>query len=176
MNMFKKLICKLFRITTYERKYEECEKKYTELLENYVCLSDVVESYKKDLDQANKEIDKLREICKEPLAKIDEVVNEITAQYEVCAKECQDLIEEQDRMRNKAFAEGRASAYSELGIWRLDAIEHGNRLIMDKDGNVFELLEVEDVKITEEDVKNADEDKALAGEIELDDLVEKNNR
>lgn len=172
MKRFKKFICKLFHIETYEKKYEECEKQCKELKENQVILLNIVDSYKRDIELANNEINRLKEICKEPLAKIDEAVNEISSQYELCANECEELINKQDRLINKAFAEGRAAAYSEMGIWRLDAIEHGNRLVMDRNGNVFELLELEDIECTDDIDPERVSDKDIIGEIDLDDLIE----
>lgn len=70
--------------------------------------------------------------------------------YQDSATRCEAMIEDMEdrlkRMRNKGFAEGRQAAYSEMGIWRLDAIEAGNRLVMDACGDVYELLELQDVK------------------------------
>ena len=54
--------------------------------------------------------------------------------------------EYKDRMEHKWYGIGRQDAYREMGIWRLDALERGNRLVMDACGNVYELLELQDVK------------------------------
>lgn len=171
MNKFKEFICRLFHIKTYEKLVLEYSKKFDQFKENENIMKDVISSYQKELNDAYDEISRLKEICKEPLAKFDEAVNEISAQYELCANECEELVNKQDRLVNKAFAEGRAAAYSEMGIWRLDAIEHGNRLVMDKNGEVFELLELEDIECTDDIDPERVSEKDMNGEIELDDII-----
>ena len=89
--------------------------------------------------------------------------------YQNSAVRCECVIEDMEdklkRMRNKGFAEGRQAAYSEMGIWRLDALEAGNRLVMDQKGDVYELLELQDVK--PEDTGKVEDDGIV-----IDDLVD----
>ena len=89
--------------------------------------------------------------------------------YQNSAVRCECVIEDMEdklkRMRNKGFAEGRQAAYSEMGIWRLDALEAGNRLVMDACGDVYELLELQDVKA--EDTGMVEDDGIV-----IDDLVD----
>lgn len=70
--------------------------------------------------------------------------------YQDSATRCEAMIDDMEsklqRMYSKGLSEGRMAAYSEMGIWRLDAIEAGNRLVMDACGDVYELLELQDVK------------------------------
>ena len=103
--------------------------------------------------------------------------------YEICVKlatKCDKMIEEMEQIAHREFARGRQAAYSEMGIWRLDALDAGNRLVMDKNGDVYELLnDLEDVKPNDNDnvntVSTQEFEKAvedyLGSEIELDDLV-----
>ena len=69
--------------------------------------------------------------------------------------------------RHKAYQIGRQDAYREMGIWRLDAMEAGHRLVMDACGDVYELLELQDVKPDDDKVTTLADD-----EIIIDDLVE----
>ena len=89
--------------------------------------------------------------------------------YQNSAVRCECVIEDMEdklkRMYNKGFAEGRMAAYSEMGIWRLDALEAGNRLVMDQKGDVYELLELQDVK--PEDTGKVEDDGIV-----IDDLVD----
>ena len=90
-------------------------------------------------------------------------------------------------MEHRAFANGRAAAYGELGIWRLDAIARGNglvRLSNEEDAEIVELITDDLVDVYEEThnervnrrvvLDTAKEPKidAVAGEIVIDDLTE----
>lgn len=41
---------------------------------------------------------------------------------------------------HRAFAEGRMSAFSEMGIWNINAHTRGNILVRDDDGEVYEMI------------------------------------
>ena len=90
-------------------------------------------------------------------------------------------------MEHRAFANGRAAAYGELGIWRLDAIARGNclvRLSNEDDAEIVELITDDLVDVYEEThservnrmvvLDTAQEAKidAVAGEIVIDDLTD----
>ena len=90
-------------------------------------------------------------------------------------------------MEHRAFANGRAAAYGELGIWRLDAIARGNclvRLSNEDDAEIVELITDDLVDVYEEThservsrrvvLETALEPKIdpVAGEIVIDDLTE----
>ena len=100
--------------------------------------------------------------------------------YVKLATKCDKMIEEMEQIAHREFARGRQAAYSEMGIWRLDALDAGNRLVMDACGNVYELLnDLEDVKaddndsvntVSTQEFKKAVED-YLGSEIEIDDLL-----
>lgn len=100
--------------------------------------------------------------------------------YVKLAQKCDKMIDEIEQIGHREFARGRQAAYSEMGIWRLDALDAGNHLVMDKNGDVYELLEdFEDVTADDNDnvntVSTSELDKAvedyIGSEIEIDDLL-----
>ena len=137
----KQKIAELFGICTYEEENERLNGMVSSLADQAAVykvkaetLAEEVEYYKN-----NEEVKELA----------DKYIKMIQI-YQDSATRCEAMIEDMEdrlkRMRNKGFAEGRQAAYSEMGIWRLDAIEAGNRLVMDARGDVYELLELQDVK------------------------------
>ena len=137
----KQKIAELFGICTYEEENERLNGMVSSLADQAAVykvkaetLAEEVEYYKN-----NEEVKELA----------DKYIKMIQI-YQDSATRCEAMIEDMEdrlkRMRNKGFAEGRQAAYSEMGIWRLDAIEAGNRLVMDACGDVYELLELQDVK------------------------------
>ena len=155
----KNWIAELFGIQTYEEENERLNGMVSS-------LADQAAAYKVKAQLLEEEVE---------YYKNSEEVKELTDKYikmiqiQDSATRCKAMIEDMEdrlkRMRNKGFAEGRQSAYSELGIWRLDAIEAGNRLVMDACGDVYELLELQDVKPEETDMVEDDG-------IIIDDLTE----
>lgn len=101
---------------------------------------------------------KIQLLKKEPEKYIQEEVQRQVELFERTYKE---------RLKHRYKAEGRFEAYSEMGIWRLKAIKHGNCLVMDKNGEVYELLQdLEDVKADADSLMTSDD------EITIDDLIE----
>ena len=93
--------------------------------------------------------------------------------YVKLAQKCDKMIDEIEQIGHREFARGRQAAYSEMGIWRLDALDAGNHLVMDKNGDVYELLEdLEDVKASDDAVVNT----VSTSEIEIDDLTEEKHK
>ena len=137
----KQKIAELFGICTYEEENERLNGMVSS-------LADQAAAYKVKAETLAAEVEyyKNNEEVKELADKYIKMIQI----YQDSATRCEAMIEDMEdrlkRMRNKGFAEGRQAAYSEMGIWRLDAIEAGNRLVMDACGDVYELLELQDVK------------------------------
>ena len=137
----KQKIAELFGICTYEEENERLNGMVSS-------LADQAAAYKVKAETLAEEVEyyKNNEEVKELADKYIKMIQI----YQDSATRCEAMIEDMEdrlkRMRNKGFAEGRQAAYSEMGIWRLDAIEAGNRLVMDACGDVYELLELQDVK------------------------------
>ena len=151
MEKIREFIIKLFKIKTYENEYKKLNSEYNEIKNDYVLTLNVVDNYKKDLEKANLEIERLNQVCEEPLALINKEVSAIVEQYERCVEDFRELAKKHERMQHKAFADGRSSAYSELGIWNIEAHERGNQLIRLSDGSVVELI-TEDVNLGDDDI------------------------
>ena len=167
---FKLFIIKLFRINTFIDEYDRYRDMYEEEAKCCDMLMDVANSYKNELEKAYEEIDRLKALCKDPLAQINKEVDEVVEQNEKCLKMYEDLLTKQEQLEHSAFARGRASAYSEMGIRNIEAHERGNELLILDDGEVVELITgLEDVK-TEE--KNEFLDTGSDEEIFIEDLVE----
>ena len=115
MSKIKEFIIKVFHIRTYKEEFDkliELDRKNTELYES------IITSYKKDLDLALGRIKELEDICKNPLS----------------------IMEDTDRIRNKAYAEGRKDAYAEMGIRALEARVDGNVICIDEEGKFVEVI------------------------------------
>lgn len=175
MNIFQKFICKLFHIETYKRKYESCKKQLEEVRENYDIALSVIECYREEADLDAKEIERLKGICEDPLKVINDEISELTSQYESCVDDLKYIASTQENLKHRAFAEGRAAAYAELGVWNIDAHECDDALVMDRDGNIFELLTLEDVleeaEFDEDINPESMTEQDMNCEISLDDLL-----
>ena len=108
--------------------------------------------------------------------KVQTIREDADQAYEIYVKlatKCDKMIDEIEQIGHREFARGRQAAYSEMGIWRLDALDAGNHLVMDKNGDVYELLEdLEDVKASDDAVVNT----VSTSEIEIDDLTEEKHK
>ena len=147
----KQKIAELFGICTYEEENERLNGMVSS-------LADQAAAYKVKAETLAEEVEyyKNNEEVKELADKYIKMIQI----YQDSATRCEAMIEDMEdrlkRMRNKGFAEGRQAAYSEMGIWRLDAIKDGNRLVMDAKGDVYELLELQDVNPDGEDMVEDD--------------------
>ena len=111
----KEFIIRVFHIKTYKKEVDRLYAINKEMIGLY---EDMVASYKRDLDKANKRIEELENICKEPLS----------------------VIEATDRIKHKSYAKGRWDAYSEMGIKALDARVDGNVICIDETGKLVEVI------------------------------------
>ena len=156
----KQKIAELLGICTYEEENEKLSGMVSSLADQAAAykvkaqvLAEEVEYYKN-----NEEVKELAD----KYIRMFQIYQELAVRCEAAIEDVDDRLK---RMYNKGFAEGRQAAYSEMGIWRLDAIEAGNRLVMDARGDVYELLELQDVK--PEDTGKVEDDGII-----IDDLTE----
>ena len=147
----KQKIAELFGICTYEEENERLNGMVSSLADQAAAykvkaetLAEEVEYYKN-----NEEVKKLAD----KYIKMIQIYQEAAAN---CTAMIDDVNDKTKRAYNHGFSDGRMAAYSEMGIWRLDAIEAGNRLVMDACGDVYELLELQDVKPDGEDMVDDD--------------------
>ena len=158
MKTGREIIANIFGIETYEEKYRQKCLENEILAKRIAKLTISLENTKAELDFYKlSDEDKIKVLMKD--------ANEAYEYFAKRGKECDELIDRMDRIEHRAFAQGRQAAYSEMGIWRLDAIEAGNRLVMDACGDVYELLELQDVK--PEDTGKVEDDGII-----IDDLTE----
>lgn len=115
---------------------------------------------------------------KDKLEVMGESLNGLKQQYENCIAQYNDMtdrargvvIEAEQKLLdikeklNAAFANGRVSAYSEMGIRNIEAHERDNALVRLEDGSVVELILGLETVYDEKDVGD--------DEIFIDDLVE----
>ena len=139
----KKWIIKLFKINTYEKEYKKYEGLYQNALTEIEVIKSVAKNYKRELDNLIDIFDDLVKTSEDILA----------------------IANDPDRKReyyeHRAYANGRQSAYAEMGIKALDAKAEGKTLYVDHDDNLIEELDEESFeKFCEEN------------EIKIDDLVE----
>ena len=123
--MIKKWIIKIFKINTYEKEY----KKYKELYQNAVTeietIKSVAGSYKRDLES-------LKITSGDVIKRAENILA---------------IVEDPNRKReyyeHRAYANGRQSAYAEMGIKALDARAEGKTLYVNHDDNLIEELDEE---------------------------------
>ena len=140
--MIKKWIIKIFKINTYEKEYEKYKELYQNALTDIEVIESVAKNYKRELDNLKATSDDLIKTAEDVLA----------------------MVNDPDRKReyheHRAYANGRQSAYAEMGIKALDARAEGKTLCV----NLIEELDEESFK------KFCEEN-----EIKIDDLVEGND-
>ena len=139
--MIKKWIIKIFKINTYEKEYKKYKELYQEALTGIETIKSVAESYKRDLES-------LKITSDDVIKKAENVLS---------------IIEDPNRKReyyeHRAYANGRQSAYAEMGIKAPDARAEGKTLCV----NLIEELDEESLeKFCQEN------------EIKIDDLIEGN--
>lgn len=167
--MIKELITKLFSIETYESEYAAVSKELASLkneIDIKTGANDVLARKVVDLE------DKVEVLTQDPDKYVWQKLTEYENEYE-------------SRIYNRGLNDGRMSAYSEMGIWNIDAHERGNvlvRLSNDDDAEIVELIADDLVDVYEEThservnrrvvLDTAQEPKidAVAGEIVIDDL------
>lgn len=141
--MIKKWIIKLFKINTYEKEYKKYKELYQNALTEIEVIKSVAKNYKRELEGRKDIFDDLIKTSEDALA----------------------MVNDPDRKReyyeHRAYANGRQSAYAEMGIKALDARAEGKTLYIDHDDNLIEELDGESFeKFCEEN------------EIRIDDLIE----
>ena len=141
--MIKKWIIKIFNIKTYEKEYEKYKELYQNALTDIEVITSVTKNYKRELDNLKATSNGLIKAAEDVLA----------------------MVNDPDRKReyyeHRAYANGRQSAYAEMGIKALDARTEGKTLYVDHDDSLIEELDEESFeKFCEEN------------EIEIGDLVE----
>lgn len=140
--MIKKWIIKIFKINTYEKEYKKYKGLYQDALTGIEVIKGVAQNYKRELDSLKATSNDLIKTSENVLA----------------------MINDPDRKReyyeHRAYANGRQSAYAEMGIKALDAKAEGKTLCV----NLIEELDEESLeKFCQEN------------EIKIDDLIEGND-
>ena len=151
--MNKEKLASMFGIETYEKENRKLNGDIETLSGAYDLLKDANTILAHDVVKMEKELDRIKE---DPEKYIEE---------EVERRVCEEIDKLPDRIRARAFAEGRMSAYSEMGIWRLEAIERGNNLVMLQNGDIVELI-AEDLV----DVKDEGSERVLRSDL-IDEII-----
>ena len=153
--MIKKWIIKIFKINTYEKEY----KKYKELYQNALTEIEVIKSVAKNY---KRELENLKDICDDTIKTSEDAL--------ATAEDALAMVNDPDRKReyyeHSAYANGRQSAYAEMGIKALDAKAGGKILYVDRDNYFVRELDIEE--LDEESFEKFCEE----NEIEISDLVE----
>ena len=115
LTRIKEFIIKVFHIKTYKKEVDRLYAINKEMVELY---EDIIASYKRELEEAEDIIYKLKTLNKEPLIELENI----------------------DRIKHKSYAKGRWDAYSEMGIKALDARVDGNVICIDETGKLVEVI------------------------------------
>ena len=161
MNIIKKWICKLFGLSNDLNDLDLYKRKCEFYQTDYEIAQTIIESYKRDLGDKERQIEELRKMNEDPVAYVENALKASTEAYERCVADMDNLMDEMERVEHKAYARGRMDAYAEMGIKALDARMNGETLYCDLDGNVIEEMDAAEFLSFCKD-----------NEIELDDIVE----
>ena len=129
----------LNELDLYKRK---CEFYQTD----YEIAQTIIESYKRDLEDKEYQIEELRKMNEDPVAYVENALKASTEAYERCVADMDNLMDEMERVEHKAYARGRMDAYAEMGIKALDARMNGETIYCDWNGNVIEEMDVKDFR------------------------------
>lgn len=140
--MIKKWIIKIFKINTYEKEYKKYKELYQDALTGIEVIKSVAQNYKRELDSLKATSNDLIKTSENVLAMINDP-NRKREYYE-----------------HRAYANGRQSAYAEMGIKALDARAEGKTLCVN-------LIEELDEELLEKFCQE--------NEIKIDDLIEGND-
>lgn len=185
----KEWIVKTLGVKTYEDDFAELSKNHIELGQKYEELKKLDEVHKAQIQNLTDQLAELKQDpegfwMKELQAYIDSVEEKFNAvetwytkENEIAKKTIEALEEENAKLKrenetieHRGISIGRMDAYSQMGIWNIQAHERGNNLVMDDHGNIFELLQGL-VDVQEETEVPKDEDGVLADdEVTIDDL------
>ena len=163
MNIIKKWICKLFGLSNDLNDLDLYKRKCEFYQTDYEIAQTIIESYKRDLEDREQQIKELRKMNEDPVAYVENALKASTEAYERCVADMDNLMDEMERVKHKAYARGRMDAYAEMGIKALDARMNGETLYCDLDGNVIEEMDAKEFL-----------DFCKDNEIELGDLVTEN--
>ena len=161
MNIIKKWICKLFGLSNDLNDLDLYKRKCEFYQTDYEIAQTIIESYKRDLGDKERQIKELRKMNEDPVAYVENALKASTEAYERCVADMDNLMDEMERVEHKAYARGRMDAYAEMGIKALDARMNGETLYCDLDGNIIEEMDATEFLNFCKD-----------NEIELDDIVE----
>ena len=151
------LLIKILGIDTYEMENERLNDEIDRLNQMLQQINETNKVLASDIIKREKENSLLKE---DPEQYIETEVERRTLSYEK-EHECD--------MNHRWYGIGRQDAYREMGIWNIEAHKRGNVLVMDKNGDVFELIQdLEDVQEEMDSKVSA----YLEDSITIDDLEE----
>ena len=162
MNIIKKWICKLFGLSNDLNELDLSKRKCDFYQTDYEIAQTIIESYKRDLEDKEHQIEELRKMNADPVAYVENALKASTEAYERCVADMDNLMDEMERVEHKAYARGRMDAYAEMGIKALDARLSGETLYVDENDNIVEEMDEETFKSFCED-----------NEIDISDLMGK---
>ena len=166
--MNKKKLAEMFGIETHDEDLQKMSYEKDSLLAQIVSLRMKNDSLKEELEFYKLNDEEKVQMMREDIKDLADTYIKNIQIYQELIERCNNMIDDMDdklqQMYNRGLAHGRQAAYSEMGIWRLDAIKDGNRLVMDACGDVYELLELEDVKA--EDTGKVTDDEIIIDDLE----------
>lgn len=163
MNIIKKWICKLFGLSNDLNDLDLYKRKCEFYQTDYEIAQTIIESYKRDLGDKERQIEELRKMNADPVAYVENALKASTEAYERCVADMDNLMDEMERVEHRAYAKGRMDAYAEMGIKALDARMNDETLYCDAEGHIITEMDVETFKRFCED-----------NEIEIGDIVMEN--
>ena len=159
--MMKRFLADLFGIDTHEQDLERLTKEKE-------WLATEMARYKVLCEKMEAELSFYKLEDEEKIKVLMEDANDAYKYYMTQAKKCETMINAMENIIHREFARGRQCAYSELGIWNIDAHKRGNSLAILENGEVVEVIcdDLVDVKADVGKMTIPDD------EIVIDDLVE----
>lgn len=162
----------LMGVDTYKEAIKEVQLS-NDVLQERLCkanrriaeLEKQLQLYKADdeekLDILREDVKGLEETYMKRIAEAENMIALAKADCDMAEKKLSEI----KQVEHRAFAEGRMSAYSEMGIWNINAHTRGNILVRDDDGEVYEMIRGK--------LYDVDDDIDIeAAAVKIDDLLE----
>ena len=162
----------LMGVDTYKEAIKVMEIEYEAVVVTNQMLHDQIAELEKQLQLYKADDEEKLNILREDVKGLEETYMKRIAEAEnmiALAKADCDMAEKKlseiKQVEHRAFAEGRMSAYSEMGIWNINAHTRGNILVRDDDGEVYEMIRGK--------LYDVDDDIDIeAAAVKIDDLLE----
>lgn len=138
--MNRQTLADMFGIDTHVKDVERLNNEKMSLTEEVALLKAKCDKYESELAFYRSTDEVKVRIMMQDAKELEETYKKRIEEFDKLSAECDRMIDEMDRAIHREFARGRVAAYSELGIWNIDAHKRGNSLAILENGEVVEVI------------------------------------